>query len=90
MSQRYSEYVKAHPDRVEDMAYTLATRRERLKQASYCIFNDDVLSTPPPPVVSSGVVQTAFIFTGQGILHDPSFGISPCLTMNKRTVVGHG
>jgi hypothetical protein len=66
MSQRYSEYLQAHPDRVEDMAHTLASRRERLKQASYCIIEGGTLCNPPAPVISSGVVQTAYIFTGQG------------------------
>lgn len=71
MSQHYSEYLQAHPDRLEDMAHTLASRRERLKLASYCIAEGGTLSNPPAAVISSGVVRTAYIFTGQGIVPQP-------------------
>ena len=66
MAKQYSEYLQAHPNSVEDMAYTLASRRERLKQASYCIVKGSTLSNPPAPTSSSGVVRTAYVFTGQG------------------------
>ncbi|KAG6354258.1 hypothetical protein INS49_004863 [Diaporthe citri] len=61
------EYVKNHPDRVEDLAYTLAQRREHLKLRSYCIVQD---GTTPFQVSaqfkSQGPRQAAFVFTGQG------------------------
>lgn len=61
------EYVKDHPDRIEDLAYTLAQRREHLKLRSYCIVQDD--TTPfqvSAQFKSQGPRQAAFVFTGQG------------------------
>lgn len=60
-------YMKKHPDRLNDLAYTLAQRREHLKLRSYCVVKDDY----SPFVVSSqtkfqGPRQAAFVFTGQG------------------------
>ncbi|ROW06904.1 hypothetical protein VMCG_04176 [Cytospora schulzeri] len=61
------EYVKSHPDRLEDLAYTLAQRREHLKLRSFCIVQDD--TTPfqvSPQIKFQGPRQAAFVFTGQG------------------------
>jgi acyl transferase domain-containing protein len=66
LSEKYAEYLQAHPESVEAMAYTLAARRERLELASYCIAKGANLSTPPAAVPSARVVRTAFVFTGQG------------------------
>ncbi|EME41518.1 polyketide synthase-like protein [Dothistroma septosporum NZE10] len=66
MAKGYGKYLQRHPDRVDDMVYTLSERRERLKQASFCIARGSSLTHPAPAAASSRVVRTAFIFTGQG------------------------
>ncbi|RYP44832.1 hypothetical protein DL768_008731 [Monosporascus sp. mg162] len=60
-------YIQSHPDRLEDVAYTLNTRREYLPYRSFAVtdgLTPPVFSTPtrapkaPPEVI--------FVFTGQG------------------------
>ncbi|KAI3392455.1 hypothetical protein diail_5699 [Diaporthe ilicicola] len=85
------EYVRSHPDHVDDLAYTLAQRREHLKLRSYCIIDDDTASfRVSPQFKSQSPRKAAFVFTGQGaqwlhmgkelMLEYPSF---------LETVVGH-
>ena len=60
-------YCRNHPDHLDDLAYTLAHRREHLKLRTYCVVGD-----PSAPFAisdqakSQGLHQIAFIFTGQG------------------------
>ena len=61
------EYLTAHPDRVDDTAYTLAQRREHLKLRNFGVYQG-----PTKPFEASarvkyqGPSQAAFVFTGQG------------------------
>ncbi|KAK7703237.1 Mycolipanoate synthase [Diaporthe eres] len=67
VAMNIEEYAKDHPGRIEDLAYTLAQRREHLKLRSYCIVQDD--TTPfqvSAQFKSQGPRQAAFVFTGQG------------------------
>jgi acyl transferase domain-containing protein len=66
MAHQYVQYLKRHPERLDDVAYTLLERRERLKLASYCIVDAGECSIHSTPAKSSGTFQTAFVFTGQG------------------------
>ena len=66
MAANYREYLAENPAHLEAMVYTLASRRERLKLASYCIADGVTVSAPAAPVETQGARQVAFIFTGQG------------------------
>lgn len=60
-------YLNAHPDRIDDTAYTLAQRREHLKLRNFSVFKG---SSEPLEVAArtkyQGPSQVAFVFTGQG------------------------
>ncbi|KAF6802944.1 polyketide synthase, partial [Colletotrichum musicola] len=68
MVQRHQAYCLAHPDRLSDMAYTLAMKRDILSHRACLVVNgiDDL------PVVKStrhglyDAAQLVFVFTGQG------------------------
>lgn len=90
MVKQYGEYLQAHPDRVGSMAYTLASRRERLKKATYCIVEGSTLSIPPAAVPSSDAVQVAFIFTGQGTKFLSALISLSSLKAHRRSMAGHG
>ena len=67
VAQNIEAYFREYPDRLGDLAFTLARRREHLKLRSYCVVKDDAT----PFEVSSqtkfqGPRQAAFVFTGQG------------------------
>ncbi|KAH8802447.1 putative polyketide synthase [Xylogone sp. PMI_703] len=60
-------FLSIHQDRVDDIAYTLAKRREHLKLRSYCVFADN--ATPYEVAAQTnfqGPRKVAFVFTGQG------------------------
>lgn len=67
MQQNYQEYAAQHPDRLTDLAYTLAHRREHLPVRGFCItrgnYEDAVI---PPPIAGPPQRKIAFVFTGQG------------------------
>lgn len=67
MAKRYGGYLEANPHSLQDMAYTLASRRERLELASYCLVRGNTLLSPPAAIPSSDVSRIAFVFTGQGM-----------------------
>lgn len=46
MAKGYEEYLQRHPDEVDDMVSMLASRRERLEQASFCIARSSTLTDP--------------------------------------------
>ncbi|KAL2065354.1 hypothetical protein VTL71DRAFT_3024 [Oculimacula yallundae] len=65
-TENYVEYIRKHPDRIDDLAYTLACRREHLRFRSFAV--TDGLN----PIAFSGQSRcngpsrVAFVFTGQG------------------------
>ncbi|GKT61260.1 polyketide synthase [Colletotrichum tofieldiae] len=68
MVMRHQSYCLAHPERLGDMAYTLAMRRETLSHRAVCVTNgiDDlapIKSTRHGPYDPATLV---FVFTGQG------------------------
>ena len=60
-------YCKSNQDRLDDVAYTLAKRREHLKLRSYCVVKDHTAPfVVSPQTKFQGPRQVAFVFTGQG------------------------
>lgn len=66
MAANYEQYLKQHPEHLDALVYTLATRRERLKLGSYSIADGDTVHTPSDVIATANARQVAFIFTGQG------------------------
>ncbi|KAI0124129.1 putative polyketide synthase [Xylariales sp. AK1849] len=66
MAANYGQYLEKNPESLDAMVYTLASRRERLKLATYCIVDGLTVSEPAAPSESQGARHVAFIFTGQG------------------------
>jgi acyl transferase domain-containing protein len=66
MAANYGDYLRKNPDGLEAMVYTLASRREHLKLASYCITDGVTVGEPAPPSERQGARHVAFVFTGQG------------------------
>ena len=67
VAENIEGYLNAHPERIDDTAYTLAQRREHLKLRNFTVFQGPV----EPFEVSArtkyqGPSQAAFVFTGQG------------------------
>lgn len=66
MVQKYTQYLLKYPERLADVAYTLAERREHLRYRTFLIV-DGTESLPEPAVIASqDVKEVAFVFTGQG------------------------
>lgn len=67
MQEKYQEYAAKHPNRLADLAYTLAQRREHLPVRGFCITkgndNEAVVSTP---FIGQPQTNVALVFTGQG------------------------
>ena len=67
VAENVEDYLGKHPDRVDDLAYTLAERREHLKLRSYCVVKDDASPFEVSPQTKfQGSREAAFVFTGQG------------------------
>ena len=67
IAENIEGYCRKNPERLDDLAYTLAQRREHLRLRSYCVVSDQ--STPfaiSAQIKSQGTRQVAFVFTGQG------------------------
>lgn len=66
MAANCGKYLEDKPENLEAMVYTLASRRERLKLAAYCILDGITLGEPVMPSSMPEAHHVAFIFTGQG------------------------
>ncbi|GMF92903.1 unnamed protein product [Aspergillus oryzae] len=67
MQNNYQDYIAKHPDRLSDLEYTLAERREHLPVRGFCISNgnhDEAFVSPS--FTSQLQKKVAFVFTGQG------------------------
>ncbi|OGM47171.1 polyketide synthase [Aspergillus bombycis] len=67
MQKNYHEYSTKHPNRLTDLGYTLAERREQLPLRGFCISkgtHDEAVTSPP--FTSQPQRKIAFVFTGQG------------------------
>ncbi|KAF3491768.1 uncharacterized protein GIQ15_01285 [Arthroderma uncinatum] len=66
-SRQILDYVKEHPSKLQDLAYTLALRRQHLSHRAFAIVKSNQLVNEW--VIQSSQVETrqlVFIFTGQG------------------------
>jgi acyl transferase domain-containing protein len=64
--QNHASYLEKHPDRLDDLAYTLAQRRGHLKLRSFCVTDGSAPFEVSPQAKFQGPSQAAFLFTGQG------------------------
>lgn len=58
--------MKAHPDRLADISYTLAARREYLAYRAYAVTDGDEPLQVSPTVKFTRAPSLNFVFTGQG------------------------
>ncbi|KAM7184617.1 polyketide synthase [Naviculisporaceae sp. PSN 640] len=71
MAQQNHEYLTQHSEQgLEDVAYTLAERRERFKYRGFSVISGassiEKGAVDVAPVTSQGLEKVAFVFTGQG------------------------
>ncbi|KAK1975937.1 hypothetical protein LZ30DRAFT_667738 [Colletotrichum cereale] len=68
MTKRHQTYCLAHPDRLGDMAYTLAMKRDTLSHRAFCVANgiDDLTTIKSTRHGYHEAAQLVFVFTGQG------------------------
>lgn len=66
MTANYQQYVEKNPDRVGDLAYTLANRREHLPHRTFSIVKDGVMGNIAPPTKAVQKPKLVMVFTGQG------------------------
>ncbi|KEY68502.1 hypothetical protein S7711_08355 [Stachybotrys chartarum IBT 7711] len=60
------EYVKAHPNRLADVAYTLGSRRDALAHRAFAVVDGNSQVEISPVVKPKDVPTVNFVFTGQG------------------------
>ncbi|KAH1426141.1 hypothetical protein KXW31_006867 [Aspergillus fumigatus] len=68
MIDGYKAWVEQNPDKVSDLAYTLARRREHLPHRAFAIFRNGVLESVSQPANSKAAKppSVVMVFTGQG------------------------
>jgi acyl transferase domain-containing protein len=65
--ERYKEYLAAHPERLSDLSYTLALRREHLPHRAFAVVSDSFIVNPSQfTKVPSTSSHMTMIFSGQG------------------------
>ena len=82
----HASYLSSHPDSLNDMSYTLSTKREPLSHRAFCIASEEDTLESSRINRPAGIPNVIFIFTGQGaqwarmgrelILKEPSFSDS--------------
>lgn len=66
MTDNYGAYLDKYPERIEDVAFTLANRREHLPHRAFLVASREKLGTassPSKPVQTPNIIM---VFTGQG------------------------
>jgi acyl transferase domain-containing protein len=66
MVKRHAQYLLKHPERLSNVAYTLADRRERLKYRAFSVSDGTEELADATAVTCQEIEQAAFVFTGQG------------------------
>ncbi|OTA56526.1 fatty acid synthase S-acetyltransferase [Hypoxylon sp. EC38] len=64
--ENYKQWVEKHPDKVADLAYTLALRREHLPHRTFTIVNNGIVESAAPPTKATLKPNVVMVFTGQG------------------------
>lgn len=84
MIATYKAWVKKNPERVTDLAFTLANRREHLPHRAFAVASLTGSLTPSPPLKAGKPPNIVMVFTGQGaqwpqmgrcLLQSPSYPI---------------
>ncbi|KAH8759973.1 hypothetical protein F5883DRAFT_681694, partial [Diaporthe sp. PMI_573] len=66
MAETHQVYLSKYPERLGDVAYTLAERRERLKYRAFCITDGAEQLIESNAAACQDIEQACFVFTGQG------------------------
>ncbi|KAI1826773.1 hypothetical protein F4861DRAFT_545304 [Xylaria intraflava] len=66
MVENFESYLSKHPERIADLAYTLATRREHLQHRSFAVASRDHVGSASPAVTAQQGLKIIMVFTGQG------------------------
>lgn len=66
MITNYQKFVERKPEKIEDLAYTLANRREHLSHRTFAIANRGSIGTTSPTTKSAKPPAVIAVFTGQG------------------------
>lgn len=68
MIENYHKWVENNPDKISDLAYTLAARREHLPHRAFAIVKNGVLESVSMPahIKSPQKPNLVMVFTGQG------------------------
>lgn len=66
MTKGYEEWTEQNPEKVADLAYTLALRREHFSCRSFAIFRNGSLGKATPPTQALQNPKVIMVFTGQG------------------------
>ncbi|KAI1118030.1 hypothetical protein F5Y14DRAFT_447438 [Nemania sp. NC0429] len=66
MVENFESYLSKHPERIADLAYTLANRREHLPNRTFVVGNRDQVGRPSPAVTVQQNLNIVMVFTGQG------------------------
>jgi acyl transferase domain-containing protein len=68
--QSHEAYLRAHPENLEDLSYTLNVRREPLPYRAYSVVSRSSIMQPLKVSTferSNGKYQLVYVFTGQGV-----------------------
>jgi len=68
--QSHETYLRAHPENLRDLSYTLNVRREPLPYRAYSIVSASTIAQPLNVSTferSNGQYQLVYVFTGQGV-----------------------
>ncbi|KAI0835035.1 hypothetical protein F5Y06DRAFT_142856 [Hypoxylon sp. FL0890] len=66
LAENFESYLSKHSERIADVAYTLATRREHLPYRTFVVADRDHVGRPAPAVAVQQDLKTIMVFTGQG------------------------
>jgi acyl transferase domain-containing protein len=67
MAENMTEYHHRYPERLQDICYTLALRRETLSHRSFVVLGGDSPGQVAPPLrADTQPPQLVMVFTGQG------------------------
>ncbi|KAL9054330.1 MAG: hypothetical protein Q9162_004204 [Coniocarpon cinnabarinum] len=66
LAAQYQQWTESNPERVGDLAYTLARRREHLPHRSFAVFNNGMMGAASPAAKAGKKPNIVMVFTGQG------------------------
>ncbi|KAI8626908.1 acyl transferase domain-containing protein [Xylariaceae sp. FL1651] len=66
MVEKFESYLSKYPERIADLAYTLALRRQHLRHRAFVVANRDQIGRASQPVAAQQSSNIVMVFTGQG------------------------